>query len=77
MEEGTHTSSKGQSDRSQPNDQTVESPLKKFKKKCEKLRVTKRVSNSTKTRVVEAKVRATKANLGKLKYCHMLSMHHF
>lgn len=36
MEEGTHTSSKGQLDRSQPNDQTIESPLKKFKKKNKK-----------------------------------------
>jgi hypothetical protein len=29
MEKGIHTSSKGQSDRSQPNDQIVESPLMK------------------------------------------------
>jgi hypothetical protein len=67
MEEGTHTSSKGQLNRSQPNDQTIESPLKKFKNKCEKLLISKRVFNSTKTRVVEAKIRVTKANLGKLK----------
>jgi hypothetical protein len=64
MEEGTHTSSKGQLNRSQPNDQIVESPLKKFKKKREKLPIAKRVSNSTKTRVIEVKIKATKANLG-------------
>jgi hypothetical protein len=67
MEKGTHTSSKGQSNRSQPNDQTVESPLKKFKKKREKLLIVKRVSNSTKTSVAKVKVKAIKANLGKLK----------
>ncbi len=77
MEEGTHTSSKGQLNRSQPNDQTVESPLKKFKKKCEKLPIVKKVFNFNETRVVEAKIKATKANLGKLKWCHMLGMHHF
>jgi hypothetical protein len=77
MEEGTHTSSKGKLDRSQPNDQTIESPLKKFKKKCKKLPIVKRVSNSTKTRVIEVKVRATNAKLGKLKWYHMLGMHHF
>jgi hypothetical protein len=67
MEEGTHTSSKGESDKSQPNDQIVESPLKKLKKKHEKLPIVKRVFNSTKTRAIEAKMKATKANLGKLK----------
>jgi len=67
MEEGTHTSSKGQLNRSQLNDQIVESPLKKFKKKHEKLSIVKKVFNFTKTRVVEVKIKATKANLGKLK----------
>jgi len=67
MEKGTHTSSKGQLNRSQPNDQTVESPLKNFKMKCEKLSIVKKVYNFTKTRVDKVKVRATKANLGKLK----------
>jgi hypothetical protein len=67
MEKGTHTSSKGQLNRSQPNDQTVESPLTKFRKKRVKLPIAKRVSNSTKTRAVEVKVSATKANVGKLK----------
>jgi hypothetical protein len=47
----THTSSKGQLDRSQPNDQTIESPLKKLEKKHKKLPTAKRVSNSTKTKV--------------------------
>jgi len=68
MEEGTHTSNKGQLNRSQPNDQTVESPLKNFKMKCEKLSVVKKVYNFTKTRADhKVKVKATKANLGKLK----------
>jgi hypothetical protein len=67
MEEGTHTSSKGKSNRSQPNDQIVESPLKKFKKKRENLLIVKRVSHATKTSAAKMKVKATKANLGKLK----------
>ncbi len=77
MEEVTHTSSKGQSDRSQPNNQTIESPLKKFKKKSKKLPIAQRVSNSTKTRVAQAKMKAIKAKLGRLKLYHMIGMHHF
>jgi transcription antitermination factor NusG len=49
------------------NDQIVDSPLKNFKMKCEKLSIVKKVYNFTKTRVDKVKVRATKANLGKLK----------
>jgi hypothetical protein len=45
MEEGTHISSKEQLNRSQPNDQTVESPFKKCKKKHEKLPIVKKVFN--------------------------------
>jgi hypothetical protein len=48
MEGGPCTSSKGQSNKSQPNHQTVESPLKKQKKKCEKMPIVKRVSTSIK-----------------------------
>jgi hypothetical protein len=66
MGKGTHTSSKGPLDRSQPNDQIVESPLMKFKKKREKLPIVKRVFNSTKTRATAVKVNATKANVGEL-----------
>ncbi len=67
MEEGTHTLSNGQLNRSQPNDQIVESLLKNFKKKHENLPIAKKVFNSTKTRAIEVEIRATKANLGKLK----------
>jgi hypothetical protein len=52
---GACTSSKGQFDGSQPNDQPIESPLKKQKKNCEKMLIVKRVSTSTKMRVAEAK----------------------
>ncbi len=48
-EEGTCTSSKGQYDGSHPNDQTVDSPLKK--KKHEKTPIVKKVSISTKQRL--------------------------
>lgn len=67
MEGGTCTSSKGQSYGSQPNDQTMESSLNRLNKKCKKMPIVKRASTSTKTWVVEANVKATKHNLGKLK----------
>jgi hypothetical protein len=64
-DEGIGTSSKGKSDMEQPNDQIFESPLKKHKKKREKLSIVKRVSTSTKMQGVEVKTRATKLKLGK------------
>ncbi len=36
MEEVTHTSNKGQLDRSQPNDQTIESPIEEIQKEKQK-----------------------------------------
>ncbi len=67
MEGGTCTYSKGQIDGSQPNDQIVESPLKKHKKKRKKIPIAKRVFTFTKMRVVEAKAKATKHNPRKLR----------
>jgi fatty acid-binding protein DegV len=67
MEGGTSTYNKGQFDGSQPNDQTVESPLKKHKKKHEKIPIAKRVSTFTNMQVIEAKAKATKHNPRKLR----------
>jgi hypothetical protein len=52
-QECTGTSSKGPSDKSHPNDQVVESPLKKTQKKNQKVKIpiAERVFASTKTRV--------------------------
>lgn len=55
------TSNKGSSDKSHLNDQTVESPLKKTKKKSrDKCLVAQRVFVFTKTRAIDPKTRATK-----------------
>jgi hypothetical protein len=66
-QECTGTSSKGPSDKSHPNDQVVESPLKKNKKNQKvKIPIAKRVFASIKTRVAD-KSWSAKHGQGKVK----------
>lgn len=68
-EKNTCTSNKGPYDKSQPNDQTVESPLKKIKKKSQdKTPIAQRVYMSTKTRATNNKAKGTKQGQGKSKW---------
>jgi hypothetical protein len=60
-EENACTSNKGPYDKSKPNDQTVDSPLKKIKKKSQdKTLIMQKVYVSTKTRAVDNKAKGTK-----------------
>jgi hypothetical protein len=66
--EHTWASNKGPYDKSQFNDQTIESPLKKTKKKIqEKTLIAQSVFVSTKTRVVDTKNISLKHGHGRTK----------